>query len=139
MTNEKALILNTVCTEIEKEYFKLDTKFDIPKPLFYAVARNISKTKVVVADKKELDDTIIKDFKKDIDFDEEKAKTDTEYENKVNADYREYLQTKEIKEQIELFFKAESNVDTYKVKKEVLEDVVIPSSFLEILEELIVE
>lgn len=139
MTNEKALILNNVCITIESEYFKSDSKFKISETLLYAVSKNITKTKGVVSEKKELDETIIKVFKKDIGFDEEKAKTDKEYESKVNEDYRAYLQSEVVKEQLDSFFNRESKVEVYKVKPEVLDEAIVPSSFREILEELIVE
>ena len=139
MTNEKALILNNVCITIESEYFKSDSKFKISDTLVYAVSKNITKTKGVVSEKKELDETIVKVFKKDIGFDEEKAKTDKEYESKVNEDYRAYLQSEVVKEQLDSFFNVESKVEVYKVKPEVLDEAIIPSSFREILEELIVE
>jgi len=139
MTNEKALILNNVCTTLESEYFKLDSKFEIPKVLFYAVSKNISKTKGIVSEKKELDETILKVFKKDIDFDEKKIAEDKTYEEKVNADYREYLKSDTVKEQLELFFNTEAKVDIHKVKTEVIDEAILPSAFKEILEELIVE
>ena len=139
MTNEKALILNNVCTTIESEYFKSDSKFKISDTLVYAVSKNITKTKGVVTEKKELDETIVKVFKKEIGFDEEKAKIDKEYENKVNEDYRAYLQSEVVKGQLDSFFNEESKVEVYKVKPEVLDEAIIPSSFREILEELIVE
>ena len=139
MTNEKALILNNVCTTIESEYFKSDSKFKISDTLVYAVSKNITKTKGVVSEKKELDETIVKVFKKDIGFDEEKAKTDKEYESKVNEGYRAYLQSEVVKEQLDSFFNKDSKVEVYKVKPEVLDEAIIPSSFREILEELIVE
>lgn len=139
MTNEKALILNNVCTTIESEYFKSDSKFKISDTLVYAVSKNITKTKGVVAEKKELDETIVKVFKKEIGFDEEKAKTNKEYENKVNEDYRAYLQSEVVKEQLDSFFNGENKVDVYKVKPEILDEAIIPSSFREILEETIVE
>ena len=139
MTNEKALILNNVCTTIESEYFKSDSKFKISDTLVYAVSKNITKTKGVVSEKKELDETIVKVFKKEIGFDEEKAKIDKEYENKVNEGYRAYLQSEVVKEQLDSFFNKDSKVEVYKVKPEVLDEAIIPSSFREILEELIVE
>lgn len=139
MTNEKALILNNVCTTIESEYFKSDSKFKISDTLVYAVSKNITKTKGVVSEKKELDETIVKVFKKEIGFDEEKAKIDKEYENKVNEDYRSYLQSEVVKEQLDSFFNKESKVEVYKFKPEILDEAIIPSSFREILEETIVE
>lgn len=139
MTNEKALILNNVCITIESEYFKSDSKFKISETLLYAVSKNITKTKGVVSEKKELDKTILKVFKKDIGFDEEKAKTDKEYESKVNEDYRAYLQSEVVKEQLDSFFNVESRVEVYKVKPEILDEAIIPSSFREILEETISE
>mgnify|MGYP006392583503 FL=1 len=139
MTNEKALILNNACTTIESEYFKSDSKFKISDTLVYAVSKNITKTKGVVTEKKELDETIVKVFKKEIGFDEEKAKIDKGYENKVNEDYRAYLQSEVVKEQLDSFFNKDSKVEVYKVKPEVLDEAIIPSSFREILEELIVE
>ena len=139
MTNEKALILNNVCTTIESEYFKSDSKFKISDTLVYAVSKNITKTKGVVSEKKELDETIVKVFKKDIGFDEEKAKTDKEYESKVNEDYRAYLQSEVVKGQLDSFFNEESKVEVYKVKPEIIDEAIIPSLFREILEELIVE
>lgn len=139
MTNEKALILNNVCTTIESEYFKSDSKFKISDTLVYAVSKNITKIKDIVAEKKELDETIVKVFKKDIGFDEEKAKIDKEYENKVNEDYRAYLQSEVVKGQLDSFFNEESKVEVYKVKPEILDEAIIPSSFREILEETIVE
>lgn len=139
MTNEKALILNNVCTTLESEYFKSDSKFVIPKTLIYAVTKNISKTKGIVSEKKELDETILKVFKKDIDFDEKKIGEDKSYEEKVNADYREYLKSDTVKEQLELFFNTEAKVDVHKVKVEVLDEAILPSAYKDILEELIVE
>jgi len=139
MTNEKALILNNVCNTLETEYFKSDSKFEIPKPLIYAATKNTSKTKGVVSEKKELDETILKVFKKDIDFDEKKIGEDKAYEEKVNADYREYLKSDTVKEQIELFFNTEAKIDIHKVKAEVLDEAILPSAYKEILEELIVE
>ena len=139
MTNEKELILNNVCTAIESEYFKSDSKFKISDTLVYAVSKNITKTKGVVSEKKELDETIIKVFKKEIGFDEEKAKIDKEYENKVNEDYRAYLQSEVVKGQLDSFFNEESKVEVYKVKPEIIDEAIIPSLFREILEELIVE
>jgi len=139
MTNEKALILNNVCTTLESEYFKSDSKFEIPKTLIYAATKNISKTKGIVSEKKELDETILKVFKKDIDFDEKKIGEDKSYEEKVNADYREYLKSDTVKEQLELFFNTEAKVDVHKVKVEVLDEAILPSAYKEILEELIVE
>lgn len=139
MTNEQALILNNVCSTLESEYFKSDSKFEIPKALFYAVSKNISKTKGIVSEKKELDETILKVFKKDIDFDEKKISEDKVYEEKVNADYREYLKSDTVKEQLELFFNTEAKVDIHKVKAEVIDEAILPSAFKEVLEELIVE
>jgi hypothetical protein len=139
MTNEKALILNNVCTTLESEYFKPDSKFVIPKTLIYAVTKNISKTKGIVSEKKELDETILKVFKKDIDFDEKKIGEDKSYEEKVNAVYREYLKSDTVKEQLELFFNTEAKVDVHKVKVEVLDEAILPSAYKDILEETIVE
>lgn len=139
MTNEKALILNNVCTTLESEYFKLDSKFEIPKTLFYAISKNISKTKGIVSEKKELDETILKVFKKDIDFDEKRVGEDKVYEEKVNADYREYLKSEVVKEQHDLFFSDEAKVDIHKVKREVIDEAILPSAYKDVLEELIVE
>lgn len=138
MTNGKALILSNVLTTIEGEYFKLDSKFEIPKKLFYTVAKNISKLKKVITEKKELDETVMKDFKKDFEFDDEKAKGD-DYVKDANSKYREYLETEVIKEQYADFMGAEFVCDLRKISVEVLEEAILPSSFLEVLEETILE
>ena len=138
MTNEKALILSTVLTTIETEYFKIDSKFDIPKKLFYTVAKNISKLKKVVTERTELDDMVMKDFKKDFGFDDEKAK-DEDYVKEANDKFREYRETEVVKEQYSEFFNTEFKGDLRKISSEVLEEAIMPSSFLEILEETIIE
>jgi uncharacterized protein (DUF1697 family) len=140
MTNEQALILNNVCSFLESEYFKSDSKFEIPKSLFYAVSRNIGRTKKAVKEKEELDTTVMKDFKKDFGFDDEKAK-DEKYVEEANVKFAEYKQKDEIKEQYETFLKDEfkSVNDISKVKVEVFEDAILPNAYREILEELIVE
>ena len=138
MTNEKALILSTVLTTLETEYFKLDSKFEIPKKLFYTVSKNISKLKKVVTERTELDDTVMKDFKKDFGFDDKKAK-DEDYIKEANEKYKEYRETEVVKEQYTEFFNTEYNGELRKVSVEVLEEAIIPSSFLEILEETILE
>lgn len=138
MTNEKALILSTVLTTIETEYFKIDSKFEIPKKLFYTVAKNISKLKKVVTERTELDDMVMKDFKKDFGFDDEKAK-DEDYVKEANDKFREYRETDVVKEQYSEFFNTEFKGDLRKISSEVLEEAIMPSSFLEILEEAIIE
>lgn len=138
MTNEKALILSTVLTTIETEYFKIDSKFDIPKKLFYTVAKNISKLKKVVTERTELDDMVMKDFKKDFGFDDEKAK-DEDYVKEANDKFREYRETEVVKEQYSEFFNTEFKGDLRTISVEVLEEAILPSSFLEILEETIIE
>lgn len=138
MTNEKALILSTVLTTLETEYFKLDSKFEIPKKLFYTVSKNISKLKKVVTERTELDDTVMKDFKKDFGFEDEKAKDD-DYIKEANDKYKEYRETEVVKEQYTEFFNTEYKGELRKVSAEVLEEAIIPSSFLEILEETILE
>ena len=138
MTNEKALILSTVLTTIETEYFKIDSKFEIPKKLFYTVAKNISKLKKVVSERTELDDTVMKDFKKDFGFEDEKAKDD-DYVKEADDKYREYRETEVVKEQYAEFFNAEFKGELRKISAEVLEEAIMPSSFLEVLEETILE
>jgi len=138
MTNEKALILSTVLTTLETEYFKLDSKFEIPKKLFYTVSKNISKLKKVVIERTELDDTVMKDFKKDFGFEDEKAK-DEDYIKEANEKYKEYRETEVVKEQYTEFFNTEYKGELRKVSADVLEEAIIPSSFLEILEETILE
>jgi len=138
MTNEKALILSNVLTTIETEYFKIDSKFEVPKKLFYTVAKNISKLKKVITEKKELDDTVMKDFKKDFEFDDEKAKDD-DYVKDANSKYREYLETEVVKEQYSEFMNGEFTGELRKVSSEVLDEAILPSAFLEVLEETILE
>lgn len=140
MTNEKALILSNVCTSLESEYFKTDSQFEIPKHLFYAVSRNIGRTKKAVKEKEDLDAMVLKDFKKDFGFDDEKAKND-EYVKEANEKFKEYRETEVVKEQYDTFLKGEYNTvnEFYKVKKEVLELAEIPYSYREVLEETILE
>jgi len=140
MTNEKALILSNVCTSLESEYFKADSQFEIPKALFYAVSRNIGRTKKAVKEKEELEAMVLRDFKKDFGFDDEKAKND-DYVKDANIKFAEYKQKEEIKEQYDTFYKGEYNTvnEFYKVKKEVLELAEIPYSYREVLEDTILE
>lgn len=138
MTNEKALILSNVLTTIETEYFKLDSKFEIPKKLFYTVSKNISKLKKVVTEKSELDELVMKDFKKDFGFEDEKAKDD-DYVKVANDKFKEYRESEVVKEQYSEFFQAEFNGDLRKVSADVLEEAILPSSYLEVLEDTILE
>lgn len=138
MTNEKALILSNVLTTIETEYFKLDSKFEIPKKLFYTVSKNISKLKKVVTEKAELDELVMKDFKKDFGFEDEKAKND-DYVKEANDKFKEYRDTEVVKEQYSEFFQAEFKGELRKVSADVLEEAILPSSFLEVLEDTILE
>lgn len=138
MTNEKALILSNVLTTIETEYFKLDSKFEIPKKLFYTVSKNISKLKKVVTEKSELDELVMKDFKKDFGFEDEKAKDD-DYVKEANEKFKEYRDTEVVKEQYLEFLQAEFKGDLRKVSADVLEEAILPSSYLEVLEDTILE
>jgi hypothetical protein len=138
MTNEKALILSNVLTTIETEYFKLDSKFEIPKKLFYTVSKNISKLKKVVTEKSELDELVMKDFKKDFGFEDEKAKDD-DYVKVANDKFKEYRESEVVKEQYLEFFQAEFKGDLRKVSADVLEEAILPSSYLEVLEDTILE
>lgn len=138
MTNEKALILSNVLTTIETEYFKLDSKFEIPKKLFYTVSKNISKLKKVVTEKSELDELVMKDFKKDFGFEDEKAKDD-DYVKVANDKFKEYRESEVVKEQYSEFFQAEFKGDLRKVSADVLEEAILPSSYLEVLEDTILE
>jgi hypothetical protein len=138
MTNEKALILSNVLTTIETEYFKLDSKFEIPKKLFYTVSKNISKLKKVVTEKSELDELVMKDFKKDFGFEDEKAKDD-DYVKVANDKFKEYRESEVVKEQYSEFFQSEFKGDLRKVSADVLEEAILPSSYLEVLEDTILE
>lgn len=137
MTNEKALTLNNVLTRIEAEYFNSNSKFDIPRKLLYVAVRNISKLKRVVKEKEELEALLLKDFKKEYSFDDEKA-TDEEYTKEADKHYRAYRETDEIREQLE-FYTNDFEGELMKISSEVLEEAILPSQFLDILEEIIVE
>jgi len=80
----------------------------------------------------------MKDFKKDFGFEDEKAKDD-DYVKVANDKFKEYRESEVVKEQYSEFFQSEFKGDLRKVSADVLEEAILPSSYLEVLEDTILE
>lgn len=134
MTNKETLETLAVLDSIEKIYFEKETKAVIPLKVFYGVQKNIRIFGKVRKSKEEIDKDIMASFKKEFEFDEKNQ--DKDYLKRADDSYKEFVKKEEVVDTYNEFFDAESDLTHYKIDKELLEEAVLPSFVLEVLEKL---
>lgn len=135
MTNEEAVNLSQLLTKIEAAHYN-NEKINLPSKVIYAITRSILGIKHVVFEYDEENKTGLKLFKKEVNFDEEKAAKDKVYLAKMNESFSVFMSKSEERKQ---WLGLESDIKIHKFSPEEIDNVILPSQDIIELEKYLVQ